>query len=87
MVTPKGVIGQKRSSETEIQFYMKIISCDPSINTMDHLSKFYQTRRKNPFAHKELIKQLELFTHYQCKILSSGQVAIKITANECMKYL
>ena len=31
--------------------------------------------------------QLQLFTHYQCKILSSRQVAIKITANQCMKYL
>ena len=27
---------QKQSKETEIQFYLKIITCDPSVYTIDH---------------------------------------------------
>ena len=45
LVTPKGVIWQKQSSKTEIQFYLEIISCDRSINTMDH-SKYILSNQK-----------------------------------------
>ena len=36
------------------QFHLKIITCDPSINTMDHfkVSLLFQTRKKN---HERLI--------------------------------
>ena len=30
------LLTQKRSSENEIQFYLEIITCDPSYYTMDH---------------------------------------------------
>ena len=32
------LLRQKQSSEKEIQFYLEIITFDPSINTMDHSS-------------------------------------------------
>ena len=30
------LLRQKRSTEKEIQFYLEIITCNPSIYTMDH---------------------------------------------------
>ena len=40
-------------------FYLEIITCDPSKYTMGHSKLLYQTRRKNPSVHKEL-KAFEL---------------------------
>ena len=39
------LLRQKQSSEKEIQFYLEIITCDPSIYTMDH-STFIILKRK-----------------------------------------
>ena len=42
------LLKQNRSSEKEVQFYLKLTTYDPSIYTMDipSLSNMYQTRRK-----------------------------------------
>ena len=39
------LLRQKRSSEKEIQFYLEIITCNPSIYTMDH-PKFIVSNQK-----------------------------------------
>ena len=30
------LLGLKRSSEKEIQYYLEVLTCDPAIYTMDH---------------------------------------------------
>ena len=47
---------QKRSSEKEIQAYLEIITCDPSIYTLLYTisSLLYQNRRTNPLVHRGL---------------------------------
>ena len=49
------LLGQKRSSGTETQFYLKIITCDPNIYNVPSQCLLYQTRKKNPIVHKGLI--------------------------------
>ena len=39
------LLRQKQSSEKEIQFYLKILACDPLIYTMDH-PKFIVSNQK-----------------------------------------
>ena len=39
------LLRQKRSSEKEIQLYLEIIACEPSIYTMDH-PKFIVSNQK-----------------------------------------
>ena len=43
---------ERQKLSSEIQFYLEIITCDPSIYTIDHPKLLYQTRRKNPLVHK-----------------------------------
>ena len=46
----------RNSTEKEFKFYLDIITCDPSIYTIDHL--LYYTRRMNPLVHKGLNETL-----------------------------
>ena len=40
---------QNNLLKRKTQFYLEIITCDPSIYTLDHSKFLYETRRKNPF--------------------------------------
>ena len=51
------LLGQKQSTEKELQFYLEIITFDPSIYTIDHPKFIVSNLRKSPYVHKELMKQ------------------------------
>ena len=61
------LLRQNRSSEKEIQYFIKIITCDPSIYTMDHpdftVSKFME----NSIG----LKRVTLYTKVVCSLASS----------------
>ena len=53
-------LGKKRSSERKVQFYLKILTLDPSIYTMDNPKLTSQIRRKNSLVHKGLNMEFTL---------------------------